>query len=122
MKLIVLLLGITLELSAASGVPVLGSCYASADVKATIAKNAEVQVLSSRSDGDSCFAITANVDGKQVRGYVVGVELDAVQAFEQARVDLLRAFMTAPPMMNTSAPLPSPKATPDPITVSKQGA
>jgi hypothetical protein len=107
MKLIVLLLGITLELSAASGIRILSECDGSAEVKATIAKDAEVKVLSSFSNGSPCFSVVATVDGKHVRGYVIDSDLDAVVAFEKARIDSLKQAMSAPPVV---PPPPAPPA------------
>lgn len=117
MKLTVLSLGITLGLSAASEIPILSDCEEGAQVLAKVAKDADVKVRSSVSSGTPCFAVTATVDGKPVQGYVTDASVDAVVAFEKERVELLKAVLTAPPVISQpplAAPPPPPSlAKPD---------
>ncbi len=108
MKLAVLWLGITLGLSAASEIPILSDCDEGAEVRAKVAKDADIKIRSSISSGSPCFAVTATVDGKTVQGYVTDASLDAVSVFEKERIELLRAVLTARPIM----PPPPPPAAP----------
>jgi hypothetical protein len=108
MRMIVLLLGITLEASAASGFRILSECDEAAEVRAHIAKDAQVEIHSSVSGGSPCYSVTATVEGKQIHGYVIDSGLDAVLAFEKAKTQSLREALSAAPVP------PSPPATTPP--------
>jgi hypothetical protein len=112
-KLPILWLGITLGLSAASEIPILSDCEVGAEVRAKVAKDADVKVRSSVSSGTPCFAVMATVDGKPVQGYVTDASLDAVGVFEKERVESLRATLSAPPVITSPPPAapPPPAAT-----------
>jgi hypothetical protein len=112
MKLIVLLLGITLELSAVSEVRILSECDEAAEVRANVAKDAEVKVHSSVSSGSPCYSVTATVDGKQVHGYVTDDGLDAVGAFEKARIQSLREALSVAPVPPAPAAVTPPPPKP----------
>ena len=106
----ILFLGAGLALGAAS-IPVLSECDASAEVKLRIDKDADAKVVSSFSGGADCFRVVVNqADGKEVRGYVIGRELDAVAAFEKERTDFLKDAMSRPPAVETPPPAPPPPA------------
>ena len=109
-KFVVLLFGAALQLGAAAAVPLLSECDAAATVKANVAKDADVKVISSLSGGADCFQVLAQVDGKQTRGYVIGRDLDAIVAYEKERVEFLRGAMSRPPAIETPPPPPAPAA------------
>lgn len=87
LRIIVLLLGIALEVSAAE-YRILSGCEDSAEVRANISKDAEIEIHFSiaGSGSSTCYSVTATLDGKRVRGYVLNANLDAVRAFEQSRI------------------------------------
>jgi hypothetical protein len=75
-----------LQTEAAAGVPLLEDCYDSPRVISTVGSTAAVQVVSAvASGGPICYGVVAEVDGKEVRGYVLGPALPAIAAFERKR-------------------------------------
>jgi hypothetical protein len=97
-RIVVLLLGVTLEVSAASGYRILSACDDSAEVRANVSKDAEVKINFSITGSSACYSVTATVDGKQIRGYVLDGVLDAVLTFEKARIKASRDTLNAPPV------------------------
>jgi len=70
-----------------AGVPLIDDCSDSATVLATLAVSAPVEVRSAIAGNvKTCYAVTAMVDGKPVKGYVQGNDLTAVAEFERQRV------------------------------------
>jgi hypothetical protein len=75
-----------LQTEAAPGVPLLEDCYESPRVIATVRPNETVQVISAlASGGPTCYGVTTVVDGKEIRGYVLGPVLPAIAGFERKR-------------------------------------
>jgi hypothetical protein len=106
------LLGIfALPVFAASSGKILSECDEAAEVRATVAQDAALEIRSSVSGGTPCYSVTAMVDGKKVQGYVTDPGLNAVVAFEKARFDSLRAAMSAPPVQPVPPPPPAPAPT-----------
>jgi len=118
--MIVLLLVIALQASAASGFRIVSACDESAEVRANIPKDAQLKIHSSVGGGSPCYSVTATVEGKQIQGYVTDSSLDAVVAFEKANAEFSRKALSAtpaPPSPAAVAPLaqsaPSASTAPD---------
>jgi hypothetical protein len=108
MRLIVFLLGMALEASAAAPYKLLSECDQPSGARAVLAKDTPITVHYAIAGATTCYAVTAIVDGKQVRGYVVDSELDGIIAFEKARIKS-RQELGAQPILP-----PAPEQTPDP--------
>jgi hypothetical protein len=106
---LVLLLGVALDVSAASEYRILSDCDPSADIRATISKDAKLQIHFALAGASTCYSVTATVDGKQVRGYVLNGDLDAVLEFDKARLKVSREALNAPQVV---PPTPAPISTP----------
>jgi hypothetical protein len=95
------MLGVALDVSAASQYKILSECDPSSEVRALIAKDAPLAVHFAIASATTCYSVTATVDGKPVRGYVLDPGLDGVLAFEkavsQARQNLIEAPQVLPP-------------------------
>lgn len=88
------------------GVPLTEDCSEYAVVIANLAPNAQVEVRSSVAGyTKTCYAVTAMVDGKPVKGYVQGNGLTAVAEYERDRAAVAAAQIDVPP-----APDPAPTA------------
>jgi hypothetical protein len=103
----VLLFGIAFQISAAPDYRILSECDPSATVRASLAKEAQVDVHFAIAGASTCYSVTATVDGKQVRGYVIGTDLDAVLAFEKARIQATRDGINASPVIPQPDPQPA---------------
>jgi hypothetical protein len=67
-------------------------------VLATLAPSAPVEVRSAvAGNAKTCYAVTAQVEGKPVRGYVQGNDLLAVVDFERQRAAVAASMVTAAP-------------------------
>jgi hypothetical protein len=92
-----------------AAVPLTEDCSDSSAVLATISASAPVEVRSSMAGSDKpCYAVTAMVDGKPLRGYVHGNQLDAVGEYERQRA---AAAASIAPVV------PSTPATPPPASI-----
>jgi hypothetical protein len=68
------------------GVPLIDDCSAPSHVIATLETSDPVQVRFSLAQApQTCYAVTAEVEGKPVKGYVLGPGLKAIADFENAR-------------------------------------
>ena len=94
-RTIVLLLGVALEVSAGSAYRILSECDESAEVRGNISQDARIEIHFAIMGSSTCYSVTAIVDGKQVRGYVIDAGLDAVLAFEKARIKTSRDALNA---------------------------
>lgn len=95
MRMTVLLLGIALEVSAASEYRILSDCDGSATVRANVSKDTQLEIHFAIAGAPTCYSVTATVDGKQVRGYVLDAGLDAILAFDKARRKVSRDTLEA---------------------------
>jgi hypothetical protein len=94
-----------------AGVPLIEDCSDSATVLATLPAGAPVEVRSAVAGYDRpCYAVTAVVSGKSVRGYVQGSNLDAVAEFERLRAAADAAVVNGMPLA-TPEPAPAVAAT-----------
>lgn len=93
--LFVLFLGIASEVSAAPEYRILSECDASANVRANISKDAQLQIHFAIAGAPTCYSVTATVEGKQVRGYILDAGLDAIVAFEKSRMKVSREALEA---------------------------
>jgi hypothetical protein len=94
-----------------AGIPLIDDCSESARVLTDLAANASVDVRSSIAGAKKvCYAVTAVVDGKTIRGYVLGNDLDAVAEFERQRA------AAAASIVNIDPAVPSRPKTPDAAT------
>jgi AhpC/TSA family len=86
-------------------------------VLATLAAGATVEVRSSiAGNAQACYAVTAVVDGKTIRGYVLGNGLNAVADFERQRAANATATLTpAAPV----EPVPAAAVAAPPVVVEK---
>ena len=102
------------------GALLLESCEEPERVVATVT---DVQVRSSLAGGaQACYAVTAMVDGKAVRGYVLGESLPAIDAFNRDRpappppppppVEAPKEVTSTPQAASKEAPKPQPPAGP----------
>ncbi len=81
-----------------AGVALLDDCSESASVLAHLPTNAAVDVRSSVIGyAMPCYSLTASVDGKQMKGFVLGSGLDAVAEFEHKKAVYLASIVTVPP-------------------------
>jgi AhpC/TSA family len=81
-----------------AGVPLIDDCSDYATVLATLAPSAPVEVRSAvAGNAKTCYAVTAQVEGKPVRGYVQGNDLIAVADFERQRAAVAASMVTAAP-------------------------
>jgi hypothetical protein len=127
-RMIVLLFGIALEASAASQYKLLSSCDESSEVRGLISQDSRITIHFAIASAITCYSVTATVDGKQVRGYVLNPALDGVLAFEksgmEARSNLINASSVLPPPAEHvpdpavgSADTKKPVAAPEPAKV-----
>jgi hypothetical protein len=98
-------IGLALQAVAGSPYHILSACDPSAEVLANIESSAPLEIRYSIGGSSTCYAVTAMVDGKPVRGYVLDRGLDAIQAFEKERAAHPQEFTSAPA---ASAPPPPP--------------
>lgn len=98
-RMTVLLLGIAFEVSAASEYKILSECDESANVRANISKDTRLEIHFAIAGAPTCYSVTATVDGKQVRGYVLDAGLDAILAFDKARMKVSRDTFEAPQVL-----------------------
>ena len=65
---------------------------------ARLAPNTPAEVRFSMAAGaQTCYAVTATVDGKPLRGYVKGPELAAIAEFERQKAAFATSVMSAAP-------------------------
>lgn len=92
------------------GIPLVEDCSESAPVLTTLSKNAPVEVRSSVAGyAKTCYAVTAVVNGKSVKGYVLGDGLSAIAEFERQMAAVAASMEDVAP-----APAPAPAVAPAP--------
>jgi hypothetical protein len=101
------------------GVPLIDDCSAPSHVIATLAAGDPVQVRFSLAQApQTCYAVTAEVEGKPVKGYVLGPGLKAIADFESGRPIPVAPVAAVPTPAVAAAPLvapvPAPKNPPAP--------
>jgi peroxiredoxin len=90
------------------GIPLVEDCSESAPVLATLSRSAPAEVRSSVAGyAKTCYAVTAEMNGKSVKGYVLGDGLDAVAEFERQRAAVAASIADVAP-----APVAAPAAAP----------
>jgi hypothetical protein len=108
-RTILVLLGAALQVSAAPADQLLSECDSSSGVLAQLSRDSQITVRFAVAGATTCYSVTAMVDGKPVRGYVLDKTLDGVLAFEktvsEARQNLIEAPAFIPP---PAAPVPDP--------------
>ncbi len=77
--------------------PLRSGCDSEDSVVASLPAGTPVEVRFRLSDGSDCFKVAANIDGKDVSGYVPAAALTGLERYEQERssaasVDVLRAL------------------------------
>jgi hypothetical protein len=112
-RMMVLLFSIALEASAASQYKLLSNCDESSEVHGLLSKDSQITIHFAIASAVTCYSVTATVDGKQVRGYVLDPALDGVLAFEKAGIEARSKIIDAAP----TPPSPAEK-TPDPAVAS----
>jgi len=91
------------------GIPLLADCSNPADVVATVPGTDHVQVrYGLGGDTQTCYAVSATVNGKQVAGYMLGAGHPDVAAFER------EARSHIPAIPDPPAPPPAPAAAAEP--------
>lgn len=91
-----------------AGIPLVEDCSESAPVLATLSRSAPAEVRSSVAGySKTCYAVTAEVNGKSVKGYVLGDGLDAVADFERQRAAVAASIADVAP-----APVAAPSVAP----------
>jgi AhpC/TSA family protein len=88
-----------LQASAEPSVPLREECPDSAKVLANLTASAPAEVRFSIAGNEkACYAVTAVVDGKSVRGYVTGNDLAAVAEFERQRAVVAASVVNVAPV------------------------
>jgi hypothetical protein len=83
---------------------------------ATLPRSAPVEIRSSVAGyAQSCYAVTAVVDGKSVRGYVQGNSLEAIAEFERQRAVRDAALVNPPAAAVADPSLPATAAPASPV-------
>lgn len=96
-----------------AGVPLTEDCSEFAPVLATLSASAQVEVRSSVAGfAKTCYAVTATVGGKPVKGYVLGNGLTAVSEYERERAAASAAMIVPPPPPEAA---PAAAAAPAPV-------
>ena len=91
--------------SLAPQVPLLEDCSVAGRVVASLRPTDNVQVRSSRAgESQTCYAVTARIDGRDTAGYVLGQALPAIVEFESQRKE---AAKPDPPPATAPAPAPA---------------
>jgi peroxiredoxin len=99
-----------------ASVPLTDDCGESASILAQLPVNAKVEVRSALAGySTSCYAVTAVVDGKSVRGYVQGSGLEAVAEFEKERAVRDAALVGPPPAAAPAEPAAAAKVPAAPV-------
>jgi hypothetical protein len=95
-----------------TGIPLAEDCSDLAPVVATLSPSAPAEVRSSVAGyAKTCYAVTVVVNGKPVRGYVLGDGLDAVAEFERQRAAVAASIAdVAPAPAEAAAVAPVAKA------------
>ena len=107
--MMVLLFGIALEASAASQYKLLSNCDESSEVRGLLSKDSRITIHFAIASAITCYSVTATVDGKQVRGYVLDPALDGVRAFEKAGMEARSNLIEAEPVLPPpAAQIPDP--------------
>ena len=101
------LIGLAMQAPPAPHYRILSECDPSAEVRAEIQQNTPMAIGFSIAGSPACYSVTATVGGKQIHGYVLDRSLDAIQAFDKARVADEREAFSRPPV---PAPPPAPPA------------
>jgi hypothetical protein len=112
-KTILVLIGMAVNLSAAAQYKILSECDPSSEVRALIAQDSPLAVHFAIASATTCYSVTANVDGKLVRGYVLEPGLDGVLAFEKAVSQARQNLIEVAPVPEPSATAADPKKSPD---------
>ena len=86
-------------------------CDENTDVRAQIQKDTPLSIRFAIAGGSPCYSVTASVNGKEIRGFVLDRSLDAVRAFDEARARNDRdSFEHAPVAAAVSQAAAAPKA------------
>ncbi len=87
-------------------------CDAASAILDQVPENAPVKIRFSVSGEPMCYAVNAEVDGKTVRGYVLGGGIAAIREFElqkaQTRQAAFQAALITPPPPQPSLPPEAP--------------
>jgi len=97
-----------LQAPAPQAVPLLEDCSEPQHALATIKPGDSVRVRTSRAgDAQTCYGVTAVIDGKPIKGYVLGNALPAVAEFERQR-SAASPVGDAPPPAKAADPVSQP--------------
>ena len=107
---------------APAGLPLLGSCDDTNDVKAAIRSTDTVQVHSSLAgSGQECYSVTVSIDGQEMRGYVLGTGHPAIAEYERvrARQPVIMPYVPPPlpPPEDPKAAKPAEPPAPQPVSM-----
>jgi hypothetical protein len=111
-----LLLAVMLEVSPASHYWIVSACDSDeAEVRAEIANDSALEVRYAIPGSPTCYSIIATVDGKKVRGFILGPGLEGIEAFETLRAAAARTALSSPFVIEVQSELDpaaevSPKA------------
>ena len=101
-----------------AGVPLREDCSNSSAVLANLAASASVEVRSSFAGYEKpCYAVTAIIDGKAVRGYVQGTGLAAVAEYQRQQTAFSASVINVLPPAAAPAPEPTNMADTSPLQV-----
>lgn len=106
-----------LQASSPQAVSLVEDCSEPERAIASLTPADDVQVQSSIAGGaQACYSVTAIIDGKRRRGFVLGRVLPAITAYEQQRIPV-----AAPErVLETNVPSPAPAATTEAATLTPQ--
>ena len=104
MSVALVLLGLAFQTPAAQSYPVRGECSESGVVLGSAAKDAALQIHFSIAGSSTCYAVTATIDGKAARGYILGRGPDSIEQFESARRETQKAVSRKPVVQSSASP------------------
>jgi hypothetical protein len=103
-SLALLFAGVTLLGQTSTSYRVRAECGTAAETLSEVPKDAPLKVHFSIAGNQTCYAVSGEVNGKPVRGYVSGRGLDAVEGFERERAQSRQAAFQVPPLPPSPPP------------------
>jgi hypothetical protein len=110
LNLITVLLNLGLQAPADAPYQILSECDGSSAVRAQVSRDTPLEIRYSIAGAPTCYSVTATVDGREIKGYVLDATLEAVQGFEKARADAEREAFKLSPAPPPLLPAPKPAA------------
>jgi hypothetical protein len=90
---------------------IVSECDPGSSVRGEIAQDTPLKIHFAITGAPACYSVTATIDGKEIKGYLLDGGPDAVREFEKSRADVEREAFRAIPV---PSPPPPPPAAPKP--------